>query len=85
MNDDWLTKIAGALGVVRTPLSLGGLAVLVLCLVYNKILGLGIFPTLKDSQAAQILNSMIGYVFWLAVVAVVLGIAGYLIRPAAKE
>ena len=85
MDEGWLSKVSGVLRGVRTPLSLGGLAVIVLCVVYNRILGLGIFPTVNQSQASQLLTVMVGYVFWLALVAVVLGIAGYLIRPSVAK
>ena len=81
MNDGWLEKVAGVLRGIRTPLSLGGLAVIVLCVVYNRVLGLEIFSTMTASQTSGLLNTMVGYVFWLAIVAVVLGIVGYLIRP----
>jgi hypothetical protein len=84
MNDNWLTKAAQVLRGVRTPLSLGGLAVIVLCVVYNRILGLDVFSTMTASQTSGFLNTMIGYVFWLAIVAVVLGVIGYLVRPGAS-
>jgi hypothetical protein len=81
MNGDWLGKVAGVLRGVRTPLSLGGLAIIVLCVVYNRVLGLGIFSTINASQTSNLLTTMVGYVFWLALIAVVLGGIGYLIRP----
>ncbi|MGD0641226.1 MAG: hypothetical protein ABSC22_10805 [Roseiarcus sp.] len=81
MDEGWLDKIAGVLNGVRTPLSLGGLSVIVLCIIYNRILSLDIFAKLNDSQTVRLLSDLVGYVFWLALVAVALGIAGYLIRP----
>jgi hypothetical protein len=83
MDDGWLGKIASALGAVRTPLSLAGLAIIVLFIVYNRVLGLGIFSTLTDSQSLRLLDSLVGYVFWLALVGLVLGIAGFVFGPAA--
>ena len=85
MDASWLAKVTSVLRGVRTPLSLGGLAVIVLCVIYNRVLGLGIFSTLNDSQTSGLLTAMVGYVFWLAIVAVVLGIAGYLIHPAGAD
>lgn len=82
LDVSWLSKIGAALQAVRTPLSLGGLTVLVLCIIYNRILGMPIFSAMKGDQTAQLIGTMAGYVFWLALVAIVLGIAGYLIRPA---
>lgn len=85
MDSDWLGKVAGALRGVRTPLSLGGLAVIVLCVIYNRILSLGIFSNLTGSQTTGLLTIMVTYVFWLAIAAVVLGIIGFLIRPSATS
>ncbi len=81
MDQSWLGKAAEALRGVRTPLSLGGLAVIVLCVVYNRVLDLKIFSTLDGSATSQLLTTMVSYVFYLALAAVILGIAGYLIRP----
>ncbi len=78
---EWLGRVGGVLRGIRNPLALGGLAVIVLCVIYNRILGLGIFSTMTGSQTTALLTTMVGYVFWLALVAVALGIAGYLIRP----
>lgn len=85
MAEGWLAKVAGVLRGVRTPLSLAGLTVIVLCVVYNRVLGLGVFSTITASQTTSLLSAMVGYVFWLAIVAVALGIAGYLIRPGAAN
>jgi hypothetical protein len=85
MNEGWLAKVAGVLRGVRTPLSLGGLTVIVLCVVYNRILGLDVFSTMTASQTTSLLSAIVSYVFWLATVAVALGIAGYLIRPSAAN
>jgi hypothetical protein len=81
MDGDWLTTAASVLRGVRTPMSIGGLAVIVFCVIYNRVLSLGIFSTLNDSQTSGLLAAMVGYAFWLALVAVVLGIAGFIIRP----
>jgi len=85
MGESWLTKLGGVLKGVRTPLSLGGLTVVVLCVIYNRILGLGIFSTISGSQTTRLVSTMVTYVFWLAIVAVVLGVIGYLIRPSAAN
>src|SRR5438094_101667 len=52
------------------------------CVTYNRVLGLGIFSNLSGSETSGLLNAMVGYAFWLALVALVLGIAGFMIRPA---
>jgi hypothetical protein len=85
MDEGWLTKVGGVLKGVRTPLSLGGLTVVVLCVIYNRILGLGFLSTISGSQTTRMVSTMVTYVFWLAVVAIVLGFIGYLIRPSAPN
>ena len=85
MDEGWLAKASSVLATVRTPLSLGGLTVIVLCVIYNRVLALGIFSTLSGTQTSDLLTRMVSYVFWLAIIAVVLGVIGYLIRPAGRE
>lgn len=73
-----ITKIGGVLDRIKTPLTLGGLVVLVLYEIYSQILKLGIFPQLTATSAAVIVQDIIRYMFWLAVLAVVLGVGSYL-------
>jgi hypothetical protein len=85
MDEGWLAKVSSVLSAVRTPLALGGLTVVVLCVIYNRVLGLGIFSTLNGSETIELLTRMVNYVFLLAIVAVVLGVVGYIVRPSADK
>jgi hypothetical protein len=72
-------KIATVLNRVKTPLTLGGLVVLVLYGLYSQILKLpGLQRQLSSSTVAQLLQEIIQYLFWLAILAVVLGVGSYL-------
>ena len=71
-----ITKIGGVLERVKTPLTLGGLAVIVLYEIYSQILQH--FPQIAQESAATIVLVMVRYLFWLAVIAVVLGAGSYL-------
>lgn len=73
-----LSNIPAILNRIRTPLTLGGLAVIVLYGLYSQILNLGIFPQLEQDDTAKLINNMMGYVFWLALIAVILGGLSYL-------
>lgn len=85
MDASWLAKVAGVLRGLRTPLSLGGLTVIVLCKIYSRVLDLDVLSTITASQTSGVLNAVVGYMFWLALVAVVLGTVGFLIGPGAAN
>jgi hypothetical protein len=63
---------------IRTPLSLAGLTIIVLYLLYSQILKMDIFAPLKLDATYQLLDKILGYLFWLALVSVILGAIGYL-------
>jgi hypothetical protein len=72
-------KIATILDRIKTPLTLGGLVVVVLYGIYSQILKLpGFAAALPSGAAAQLLQDIIRYLFWLAILAVVLGVGSYL-------
>jgi hypothetical protein len=74
-----LTKIAPVLDRIKTPLTLGGLVVLVLYGLYSQILKLpGLSGALPAGSAFELLQQIIRYLFWLAILAVILGVASYL-------
>lgn len=73
-----IAKIGGVLDRVKTPLTLGGLVVIVLYAIYSQILNLKIFPQLPAASAFIIVQDIIRYLFWLALLAVVLGVGSYL-------
>jgi len=74
---DNLNKLATIFTKIRTPLSLAGLVILVLYAVYRQILSLKIFPTLSETSASVLLNSLVTGLFWLALVAIVLGVVSH--------
>ncbi|SRR6266567_4151299 len=63
---------------VRTPLSLAGLIIVVLFLIYRQLLSLNIFENVGSNATFLILEDILNKLFWLAIVALVLGIASYL-------
>lgn len=72
-------KIANILDRIKTPLTLGGLVVLVLYGLYSQVLKLpGLGAALPSGAAAQLIGDIIKYLFWLAILAVVLGVGSYL-------
>lgn len=71
-------QIGAVLSRVKTPLTLAGLAVIVLYLLYSQVLELDIFSTLGEDATSGLLTRLIDYVFYLAIVAVVLGVWGFL-------
>ena len=73
-----ITKIGNVLDRVKTPLTLGGLVILVLYGIYSQILKLGIFPQLPAASAFTLLQAIVRYLFWLALVALILGVGSYL-------
>ncbi len=63
---------------VTTPISLISLIVIVLYGIYKAVLGLPIFSVLSANSTLSLLNSIVDKVFYLAVLALVLGIIAYL-------
>jgi hypothetical protein len=83
-----MDKLVAALDKVKTPLTLGGLVVIVLYGLYSQVLKLNIFGQLPAGSTFIIIRDIIGYLFWLAILAVVLGVVSYLavhFGPAAKQ
>lgn len=74
------SKIATILDRIKTPLTLGGLVVVVLYGIYSQILKLPSVAAaaLSAGSVAQLLQQIITYLFWLAILAVVLGVGSYL-------
>ena len=64
---------------VSTPLALGGIVVVVLFLIYRAILRLKIFTKVTKTDTFKLINSLIIYLFILAVVAVVLAAISYVL------
>lgn len=72
-------KVTAVLDRIKTPLTLGGLVVIVLYGLYSQILKLpGFAAALPSGAAAQLLQEIIKDLFYLAIFAVVLGVGSYL-------
>lgn len=67
---------------ISTPLALGGLSAAILFLVFRQILNMGIFPNLTRALGGQIIINIINKLFILALIAMILGFAGYVIAKA---
>jgi hypothetical protein len=80
MDVGFLAKAGALLEKIRTPLALGGLTVLVLFFLYDKILDLKIFPKLEGIYAYGLIKTLLNNVFWLALLAVLLGGVSYLLQ-----
>jgi hypothetical protein len=71
---------------VSTPLALSGIVIVVLYALFKQIIARNIFPQLTQAFSGEILKSIIDKVFVLALVARVLGFAGWVLtafRPGA--
>lgn len=72
-----LSAFASILERVRTPLTVAGLALLVLYGVFSRILGLNIFANIGSQGTTDVVKMLIRSVFWLAMVALILGVGSY--------
>jgi hypothetical protein len=82
-----MENLVAALDKIKTPLTLGGFVVIVLYGIYSQVLKLFDPKTFPPGSAALIVGDIVRYLFWLALLAVVLGVGSYLavhFWPAAK-
>jgi hypothetical protein len=73
-----MEKIIESLLKVRTPLTIGGLSIVVFYLLYNKILELGIFSNLGEDSTAYVIGDILSKVFYFAVLALIVGVGSYI-------
>lgn len=64
---------------IKTPLALGGAVVIVLYLVFSRVLSLPVFGDLGQDHTYSLLHDVLRYVFWLAIVTVVLGVGSFVV------
>lgn len=64
---------------VKTPLSLTGLIIVVLYAIYRQVLSLNVFENVGSNATFLILEDILDKLFWLALVALILGIISYLV------
>ncbi|WP_431925422.1 hypothetical protein [Amycolatopsis tucumanensis] len=74
-----LETFAKIIGKLKTPLTLAGLAVVILYLLYQQVLNLSVLSPLQGNETFTLVDSIVSKVFWLAVVAVVFGFAGFVL------
>jgi hypothetical protein len=64
---------------IRTPLALAGLVIVIFYAIYKEVLSLNIFANVGGNSTFLIIENIIDKVFWLAMVALVLGVISYLV------
>src|SRR5713101_6238226 len=63
---------------IRTPLALAGFVIIIFYAIYKEVLSLNIFANVGGNSTFLIIENIIDKVFWLAVLALVLGVISYL-------
>ena len=64
---------------IRTPLALAGLVIIIFYAIYKEVLSMNIFANVGGNSTFLIIENIIDKVFWLAVIALVLGVISYLV------
>src|SRR5262245_17379535 len=72
-------KLFGIAEKIKTPLALAGLVVIVLYLLVKQVLALDVFSNIGGSGTLRVLENVLDSVFWLATIAVVLGVGSYVV------
>jgi len=76
MNIEGLLSVTSKVG---TPLALAGIIVIVLYALYKQVLALKLFVPIGVGPTARLLQNVLNKLFWLALIALVLGVASYLL------
>jgi len=71
------SKLFRVAAKTKKPVSLAALVVLVLSLIYRLVLNLGVFAPISSHATFVLLDSIVTKVFYLALAALVLGMAAY--------
>ena len=74
-----IEKVVGIARRVKTPLSLSGITVAVLYAIYRQVLPLNGFENIGANPTFLLLQNVLDKLFWLALVAIVLGVDSHLI------
>jgi hypothetical protein len=64
---------------IKTPLALSALIVIVLYGIYWQVLSLDVFEKIGSDPTFLLLQNALNKVFWLALFALILGVASYLV------
>ena len=73
-----MDKIIESLLKIRTPLTIGGLSVVVFYLLYDKVLELGIFSNLGEASTVHVIGNILNKAFYFALIALVFGVGSYI-------
>jgi Na+/glutamate symporter len=76
LNSEKLVAVASK---VKTPLALSGLIVAVLYALYRQVLSLPVFENIGANPTFLLLENVLGKLFWLALIALILGVASYIV------
>src|SRR5438128_1542812 len=76
MNLEALLSVASKVG---TPLALAGIIVIVLYALYKQVLALKLFAPIEAGPTARLLENVLNKLFWLALLALILGVASYIV------
>lgn len=73
-------KIFNALSTYRKPMSIVALVIVVLLFILKKVLSLPIFASLSEGNTFLILDKIITWIFYFALIIALLGFSTYLIK-----
>lgn len=73
-------KIFNALSTYRKPMSIVALAIVVLLFILKKVLSLPIFASLSEGNTFLILDKIVTWIFYFALIIAVLGFSTYLVK-----
>jgi len=74
-----LEKLFKVVEQVKTPLSLAGAVLIVFYLLLQQVLNLRVFENIGSSSTAILLHEIVQYLFWLALISILLGVASYVV------
>jgi hypothetical protein len=72
-------KLLSYVNRIKTPLILAGIVVFILYFLYRQILSMPVFSNIGSAPTFILLQNIVDKVFWLSVIAIVLGVLSYLI------
>ena len=76
MNMEGLLNVASKVG---TPLALAGIIVIVLYALFKQVLALKLFTPIGAGPTSRFLQNVLNKLFWLALIALILGVASYIL------
>lgn len=79
------SKIFSIIEKIKPPLSITGIALLIMYLVIKQILGLNIYENVGAENTFKIIDKIINYLFVIAIVSLALGIGAYCISKLKKK